>query len=80
LTEIQSPNSRRTICRAPRNSLSEQSFNCTTKRRSEAELRDWLKRGGGLNVSVSDRFGDYGLVGLVLFQFEKDVIAVETFY
>jgi len=54
-------------------------FNCTTKRRSEAELRDWLKRGGGLNVSVSDRFGDYGLVGLVLFQFEKDVIAVETF-
>ena len=32
-----------------------------------------------LTVSVSDRFGDYGLVGVVIWKFEKEILTVETF-
>jgi FkbH-like protein len=43
-------------------------LNASTVRRTEGELRDFLAAGGeGRVVEVSDRFGDYGLVGLMLF-------------
>lgn len=54
-------------------------FNCTTRRRNEAEIRVLPDQSKTLVVSVSDRFGDYGLVGLVIYGFEKDALAVETF-
>ena len=43
-------------------------FNTTTIRRSEADLQSFLERDGSfcLAVEVSDRFGHYGLVGVVL--------------
>ncbi|MBC8094570.1 MAG: HAD-IIIC family phosphatase, partial [Akkermansiaceae bacterium] len=54
-------------------------FNCTTRRRTETEIQGLPDQSKTLVVSVSDRFGDYGLVGLVIFGFEKDALAVETF-
>ncbi len=53
-------------------------FNFTTRRRSEAELR---ALGGDATVQavrVSDRFGDYGLVGVVVATASADAIEVDT--
>ena len=52
-------------------------LNFTTVRRSEAEIRE-----SGLSclkVEVRDRFGDHGLVGVVLFEGRGDAIVVDTF-
>ena len=56
-------------------------FNFTTIRRSEAEIRTWLKNGTRdcLVASVSDRFGDYGLVGVLLYEIGADQVTVDTF-
>ncbi|WP_158517254.1 non-ribosomal peptide synthetase [Moorena producens] len=56
-------------------------FNLTTIRRSEAEIQQ-LCNAKGLEarvVHVKDRFGDYGLVGLLLFQSQSDAIASDSF-
>jgi FkbH-like protein len=56
-------------------------FNFTTIRRSEAELQRIFQSRDleCLCVEVSDRFGDYGLVGVILFKSEGDAISVDTF-
>jgi len=56
-------------------------FNFTTIRRSPSEIRDFLKREntGCLAVRVTDRFGDYGLVGVVLYETEADRFKLDTF-
>ncbi len=56
-------------------------FNFTTIRRSPSEIREFLKRenSGCLAVRVADRFGDYGLVGVVLYQAEADRFKLDTF-
>ncbi len=55
-------------------------MNATTVRRSEIDLRDLLRSGAEcLSVHVSDRFGSYGLVGVVLFHATADALAVDTF-
>lgn len=56
-------------------------FNFTTIRRSENELREFLNRQGAkcLAVRVADRFGDYGLVGVVLYENQADLCKVDTF-
>ncbi|MEO8306279.1 MAG: HAD-IIIC family phosphatase [Betaproteobacteria bacterium] len=55
-------------------------FNLTTIRRTEAEI-DALSRQGveGLAVRVKDRFGDYGIVGLLLFGAGSDALEIDTF-
>ena len=55
-------------------------FNFTTVRRSENEIRDYVKRdhATGLVVRVVDRFGDYGLVGVALYETEADRYRVDT--
>ncbi len=55
-------------------------FNFTTIRRSENEIKTFLKRDGAncLVVRVADRFGDYGLVGVVLYETEADRYKVDT--
>jgi len=55
-------------------------FNFTTIRRSEREIRDFLQRAGAtcLAVRVADRFGDYGLVGVVLYETAPDRFKVDT--
>ena len=56
-------------------------FNASTKRRSEQELREFLHEDNqsGFIVRVSDRFGDYGFVGLVLTKQDHDTLIVESF-
>lgn len=56
-------------------------FNCTTIRRSEPELGKLWRDGHlqGLTVRVSDRFGDYGLVGTVLYATSDTELTVDTF-
>jgi FkbH-like protein len=55
-------------------------FNFTTVRRTEAEVRA-LPRSGFtvLRVKVRDRFGDYGLVGLIITEISSDILRVDTF-
>jgi amino acid adenylation domain-containing protein/FkbH-like protein/non-ribosomal peptide synthase protein (TIGR01720 family)/FkbM family methyltransferase len=55
-------------------------FNLTTIRRSDAEIQQLCH--GKLDcrvVKVKDRFGDYGLVGLLLFGSQENALLVDTF-
>ncbi|NET03602.1 MAG: FkbM family methyltransferase [Symploca sp. SIO2B6] len=56
-------------------------FNLTTIRRSESKIQQLCESGKleCLTVEVSDRFGDYGLVGVLLFEMGADAIKVDTF-
>jgi FkbH-like protein len=56
-------------------------FNFTTVRRSETAIQQ-LYQTGELEccvVEVRDRFGDYGLVGVLLFREQKQSLEVDTF-
>ena len=55
-------------------------FNLCAIRRSENEIRENLERGDGkcLVVRVVDRFGDYGLVGAVMYRMEADRCNVDA--
>jgi|SRR5579862_2005656 len=54
-------------------------FNFTTKRRNESELLASQKGGSSvLRVTVRDRFGDYGLVGVMIAGAEADRLSVDT--
>jgi FkbH-like protein len=55
-------------------------FNFTTRRRSESEIRQFLGRPQAhcLVVRVTDRFGDYGIVGVVMYDAESDRCRVDT--
>lgn len=55
-------------------------FNLTTIRRSEAACVEAMAAGlEGLTVRVSDRFGDYGLVGVIFLRTAADTLQVESF-
>jgi FkbH-like protein len=55
-------------------------FNFSTVRRTEPELRALEREGAAiLRVNVKDRFGDYGLVGMVIARFETERLVVDTF-
>ncbi len=55
-------------------------FNLTAIRRSEAEIEAVRQRGAdSIVVQVKDRFGDYGVVGLMLFDETQGALAVDTF-
>ncbi len=55
-------------------------FNLTTIRRTEQEIHQLEKQGlECLVVEVGDRFGDYGLVGVILFATDTDALHVDTF-
>ena len=55
-------------------------FNFTTVRRTEAEIQQILTAGLECRVvDVRDRFGDYGLVGAMIFRASGDVLKVDTF-
>ncbi len=59
-------------------------FNLTTRRHGEDQLREWLKDGRGVlyTLRVRDRFGDHGLIGVVLGVPDEDedgVLRVDTF-
>ena len=56
-------------------------FNTTTIRRSEDELEQLLSNGKYecLAVQVKDRFGDYGLAGVLIYETQKDQLRVDSF-
>jgi FkbH-like protein len=56
-------------------------FNTMATRRSEADLQRLCRQGDprGFVVRVRDRFGDYGIVGLTLFQAVGDRLVTDTF-
>jgi FkbH-like protein len=54
-------------------------FNLTTIRRSESELRRLQEDKEVLVVNVQDRFGDYGLVGVIIFRVLQRSLNVDTF-
>ncbi len=56
-------------------------FNFTTIRRSEIELENLCRTGGAkcLVVRLRDRFGDYGLVGAMIFTANSGVLDVDSF-
>jgi FkbH-like protein len=56
-------------------------FNATTLRRSESEIQALLKLDEFhcMTVQVSDRFGEYGLVGVVIYALSTDALKVDTF-
>jgi FkbH-like protein len=55
-------------------------FNFTGIRRTEGELAELVRSGATqcFGVAVSDRFGDYGMVGVLLCRGEDEALAVET--
>jgi FkbH-like protein len=55
-------------------------FNATTIRRSEPEIRELCGPGGceSLLVEVRDRFGEYGLVGVVFWRSTAGALRVDT--
>ncbi|TPV93939.1 MAG: HAD-IIIC family phosphatase [Myxococcales bacterium FL481] len=56
-------------------------FNFTTIRRSEPEVAEFttVPHRAALRVQVSDRFGEYGFVGLLLLQTEAQTAIIDTF-
>jgi len=56
-------------------------FNLSTRRRTEAQLQELQQRDGMqiLTVSVRDRFGEYGLVGALIFKVEAGRLSVDSF-
>lgn len=55
-------------------------LNFTTRRRSEAEIAQLASQGlRCLRVNVKDRFGDYGLVGVVIHCVGEGVLRVDSF-
>lgn len=55
-------------------------FNFTTIRRTEAEIQQLMQSGIECRaVTVHDRFGHYGLVGVMLFSATADALQVDTF-
>lgn len=55
-------------------------FNFTTRRHSRTDLTRWLADGSmlGMTVKVTDRFGDYGLVGVALYQITDGLLDVDS--
>ncbi|MCU1275257.1 MAG: FkbH like protein [Bryobacterales bacterium] len=56
-------------------------MNFTTIRRTENEIQNLLRSGGFecLTVDVSDRFGRYGLTGVIIFHAADKALSVDTF-
>jgi amino acid adenylation domain-containing protein/FkbH-like protein len=67
------------ISRAAQLTLRTNQFNCTTRRFSETEIRGLPDSTQTWVVSASDRFGDYGLVGLVMCELSNGSLSVENF-
>ena len=55
-------------------------FNFTTIRRTESDIAALLASGHGcLTVEVRDRFGEYGLVGVVIYRSEGKALLLDSF-
>lgn len=70
-----------TLPRAAQLSARTNQFNFTGTRRTVAELRNLLTEPAfeGWTVKVSDRFGDYGVVGLFILKKAANLLEIDTF-
>ncbi|MCW8128234.1 amino acid adenylation domain-containing protein [Microbulbifer halophilus] len=71
----------REVARVAELTLRTNQFNLSGQRRTEAELDSQLRLGelGGFCVRLRDRFGDYGLIGAVLYRRNAEVLETDTF-
>jgi FkbH-like protein len=56
-------------------------FNSTTVRRTENEITQLLLGSRGMEcviVNLSDRFGDYGLIGVVIYEYSREALVVDS--
>ena len=54
-------------------------FNLTTIRYSEEQLTAFIKTGGKVKaISLKDKFGDYGMISLLLMEKQKDALEVNS--
>ncbi len=54
-------------------------FNCTTIRRTESEIVQAMRAGAQcLIVNLRDRFGDYGLIGVLIYEIKPESLVVDT--
>lgn len=69
------------ILRASQLTFRTNQFNLSTIRRTEEELTEWLQASdaNGWIVEVADRFGDYGLVGVILAKETDEALEIDTF-
>lgn len=76
-----SPLTHQTISRVSQLTQRTNQFNLTTVRRSEGEIQELYQSDTSkcLVVEVSDRFGNYGLVGVMIFGIASNAIRVDTF-
>lgn len=69
-----------TLPRASQMTLRTNQFNLTTRRHNEAELEEFLHGGGDiLTISLKDRFGDFGIVGLAILLYKGADCLLESF-
>ena len=75
------PIDERNLARAAQLTIRTNQFNASTVRRSEEELRTFLRGADrrGFLVEVKDRFGAYGLTGGVLYSMQADAWKLDTF-
>lgn len=75
------PMSSEQLARVSELTLRTNQFNFTTIRRSEVEIQALCRAGAArcLVVYVADRFGDYGLVGAMIFKSGSNTLSVDTF-
>jgi len=73
--------SKESVRRAAQMILKTNQFNLTSKRHSLSRLNDFVndKKNILLTLSLSDRFGDQGIVGLIIGLHEQDTIFVDSF-
>lgn len=69
-----------TLPRVSQLTLRTNQFNCTTRRRTEGEVLALAERGAECwTVDVADRFGAYGLTGVVILETRGEALWVDTF-
>lgn len=54
-------------------------FNVTTKRYSEEEIKALAESGDIITVHMADKYGDQGLVAVLILQYEDAVAVIDTF-
>jgi amino acid adenylation domain-containing protein/FkbH-like protein len=54
-------------------------FNVSGRRRTDVQIKQLGTSYNVLSVSVKDRFGDYGLVGAMIFEIREQTISVDSF-
>ena len=76
-----SPPTEEQISRVSQLTFRTNQFNFTTIRRTESEVNNLLSKDNSfcLIAEVSDRFGDYGLVGVLFYTFAENSLKVDTF-